>query len=184
MLLFINACVRKESRTLSLAKALLKKMNEEYLEVKLEDEDFLKTSEEFLEKRDKLIANKDFNDPLFKNARLFASASKIVIAAPYWDLSFPASLKQYIEQINVLGITFAYSSDGKPVGLCKAKKLYYVSTAGGPIAPTEYGYGYIKALANNFYGIKDTSLIMAKGLDVYGNDPDKIIKDAIEKIEL
>ena len=36
----------------------------------------------------------------------------IVIAAPYWDLSFPAVLKTYLEQINVLGVTFDYSDDG------------------------------------------------------------------------
>ena len=61
---------------------------------------------------------------MFELARQFAAADQIVIAAPYWDLSFPAALKQYFEQINVLGITFAYTPEGVPKGLCRARKLY------------------------------------------------------------
>jgi len=55
MILFINACVREESRTEVLAKALLSKLGD-YEEVKLEDIDFPKTDEAFLKKRDSLIA--------------------------------------------------------------------------------------------------------------------------------
>ena len=59
--------------------------------------------------RTKMLADGAFQDPLFGLARQFAAADRIVIAAPYWDLSFPAALKQYVEQINVLGITFIYT---------------------------------------------------------------------------
>ena len=48
----------------------------------------------------------EFNDHIFDYAKDFAKADTIVIAAPFWDLSFPASLKCYIEAINILGITF------------------------------------------------------------------------------
>ena len=48
--------------------------------------------------------------------------------------------------------------------------------------PEEFGYGYIKALAQNFYGIKDTELIMATGLDVMGADTDAIMQEAIRRI--
>ncbi len=44
------------------------------------------------------------------------------------------------EHINVVGMTFDYSADGVPIGLCKAKKLYYITTSGGDFAPDEYGY--------------------------------------------
>ena len=123
-----------------------------------------------------------FDDDCFKLARQFAEADTIVIAAPYWDLSFPAALKQYIEKINVLGITFEYTAEGYPMGLCKADKLYYVMTAGGNYVPEEFGYGYIKALAENFYGIKEVKLIKATGLDIYGNDPEKIMAEAVNSI--
>ena len=107
----------------------------------------------------------------------------IVIAAPFWDLSFPSALKQYFEQINVIGLTFTYSDDGRPVGLCRAKKLFYVTTAGGKIYNDEYGSGYVKALAENFYGIAETVCFKAEGLDIYGTDIDSLLNDAKKQIE-
>lgn len=182
MLLFINACVRADSRTMKLAQALLEKLNEEYVEVKLEDCDFPVANEVFLQKRDALIAEANWGDPLFDLARQFAKADRIVVSAPYWDLSFPAALKQYFEQINVLGITFEYSPEGLPIPLCKADKLYYVTTAGGAFVPEEFGFGYVKALAQGFYGIKDVEMIKATGLDIYGADVDAIMKEAIHSV--
>ena len=91
-------------------------------------------------------------------------------------------MKQYIEAINVLGITFEYTPEGFPKGLCKAKKLYYVMTAGGSYVPEEFGFGYIKALAQNFYGIEDVELIKAIGLDIIGADSEAIINEAISNL--
>ena len=104
-----------------------------------------------------------------------------MIAAPYWDLSFPAVLKAYFEQINVLGLTFEYTDDGFPRGLCRAKKLIYVTTAGGPIISDEYGYGYVKALAQNFYGIPDVCQVKAEMLDVIGADVNGILNKALKE---
>ena len=101
---------------------------------------------------------------MFRYAKQFAAADEIVIAAPFWDLSFPAKLKIYLEQIAVAGITFDYI-DGRPKGLCKAKKLTYVTTSGGPIFE-DFGYAYIKALAQKFYGIPQTEAVRAMNLDV------------------
>lgn len=182
MVLFINACVRRQSRTLRLAKCLLEKLGSEAEELRLDQVAFPVADEAFLEKRDHLIAAGDFNDPLFAMARQFAAADIIVIAAPYWDLSFPAALKQYIEQINVLGITFAYTAEGIPQGLCKARKLCYVTTAGGSFVPEEFGFGYVRTLAQNFYGIPEVELIQAAGLDIDGADDEGILRDAIERI--
>ena len=194
MILFVNACVRKESRTKILADRLLAKIKEDtesnpendikntaenvIEELRLEEMSFPAADEAFLQKRDALLAAGKFEEPLFAPARQFASADTIVIAAPYWDLSFPAALKQYIEQVNVVGITFEYTPEGFPRGLCRAKKLYYVMTAGGTYVPEEFGYGYVKALAQNFYGIQDVELIKAVGLDIIGADVNKIIGEA------
>ena len=180
MILFVNACVRNESRTKKIADALLKKLGGNYIEARLEDIEFPKTTEEFLHYRDTCIERRDFSDSYFDYAKNFAMADEIVIAAPYWDLSFPAVLKQYIEHINVLGITFEYTEEGYPKGLCHAKKLYYVMTAGGSFVPGEFGFGYIKTLAESFYGIKDVELIKAVGLDIYGADPEAIIHECIK----
>ena len=182
MILFVNACVRENSRTRQLAEALLSETKEEICEVKVADIDFPAVNEAFLKKRDSLIENAKWDDPLFDLARQFASADTIIIAAPYWDLSFPSCLKQYFEQINVLGITFEYSADGQPVPKCKANKLCYVTTAGGAYVPEEFGFGYVKALAHGFYGIDDVQLIKATGLDIYGADVKEIMRKAIESI--
>ena len=105
-----------------------------------------------------------------------------MIAAPYWDLSFPAMLKQYLEQITVVGITFKYSEEGIPLGLCKAKRLFYITTVGGFYAPEEYGFGYVKALAQNYYGIQDVRKIEALGLDIRGANVNTAITSAAAQI--
>ncbi|MBO4689036.1 MAG: NAD(P)H-dependent oxidoreductase [Clostridiales bacterium] len=204
MILFINACVRNESRTRQLAEAVLRKVLKdaergisapgtetsegakrpfEIQEVKLEDIAFPVVDEAFLKRRDALIAQQKWDDPIFDLARQFASADEIVVAAPYWDLSFPAALKQYFEQINCMGVTFEYTPDGYPEPMCRTKKLHYVTTAGGAFVPEEFGYGYVKALAQGFYGIQDVELTMAVGFDIAGADVEKILKDAIDQVE-
>ena len=179
-ILFLNACVRRGSRTKALADALLARLEGEVEEVRLWEENFPKVDEAYILKRDECTARKDFSDEMFQLARQFAAADIIVIAAPFWDLSFPAPLKQYLEQVTVVGLTFHYTERGKPEGLCRAGKIYYVTTTGGPFFPEEYGYGYVKALADRFYGIRDTELIAAVGLDLEGADAESIIKETIK----
>ena len=132
--------------------------------VNLNQENIAPLNRELLEKRERLISIENKNDPMFCYAKQFAEADEIVIAAPFWDLSFPAILKTYIEQITVSGITFEYI-DGRPCGLCNAKSLTYVTTSGGPIF-ADFGYEYVKALAKNFYGISQTKAYRAMNLDV------------------
>ena len=182
MILFINACVRQASRTRRLADCLLTKLNRPYTEVCLQKVAFPAVDEAFLDRRDSLIRGKAFDAPMFALARQFAEADEIVIAAPYWDLSFPASLKRYMEQINVVGITFRYTEQGVPVGLCRAGRLFYVTTAGGGYVPEHFGFGYIKALAQSFYGIPDVRLIQAVGLDLESADTAAILRSAEESI--
>ena len=182
MILYIDACVRKNSRTRRLAEYLLNTLNAPYIRLRLEECIFPEVDEEFLEKRDRLLREGDFENPIFAYARQFAQADEIIIAAPFWDLSFPAVLKSYLEQINVVGITFRYTPEGIPEGLCRAKRLYYVTTAGGELVPEQYGFGYIKALAQSFYHIKDIELIKATGLDIEGASVEKILRDCEEKI--
>ena len=182
MILLVNACVRKESRTKRLADALIEKLEGEVEEVKLWEAEFPAADEAFLQKRDALIAGEEWSHPMFEHARQFAAADKIVVAAPYWDLSFPAVLKQYFEQVNVTDITFRYTPEGIPEPLCKAKRLFYVMTAGGTFAPEKYGYGYVKALAQSFYGIDNVELIKAVGLDIDGADEERIMEKAMRGI--
>lgn len=183
MILFIDACVRKDSRTRRLAKRVLSHLSGPVETVRLEEIDFPKTDEAFLKKRDACIVANDFHDPMFDLAKQFQRADTVVVAAPHWDLSFPAALKQYFEQINVVGLTFYYTDSDRPITLCRAKKLFYVATAGGPVRSHEYGFGYVKALGAEFYGIEDATLFCAEGIDIFGADAEAILDAAEEQID-
>ena len=181
-ILFINACVRENSRTLRLAKHVLSKLNGDVTECNLEKEAILSLDRDLLAKRDALLAEGNLSDDLLKYAREFAEADQIVIAAPYWDLTFPALLKTYLENITVSGITFYYK-EGIPQGLCKAKELIYVTTAGGPIF-ANYGFDYVKTLATAFYGIECVKCYKAENLDIIGADVESILHETMEQIDL
>ena len=180
MILYVNACVRPESRTDRIARALLEKLGGEYEELKLADMNLAPVLNDTLEKRTELITSGSFDDPMFEPARKFASADRIVIASPFWDLSFSSLLKVFIENIYVIGIVSEYDDSGRSHGLCKADKLYYVTTAGGPYIQ-DYSYDYIKSIASVF-GIGTTELIRADMLDVDGFDAEKIVNDTILSI--
>ena len=180
-ILFIDVCVRKNSRTRFLAEQVLSRLGGTVTEVRPAAETEPIRSEQFIDSRNKATERGLFADPVYAPARRFAEADCIVIAAPYWDLSFPAVLKAYFEQINVVGLTFEYTDEGFPRGLCRAKRLIYVTTAGGPIISDEFGYGYVKALAQNFYGIQDVCQVRAEGLDVIGADVKAILNRALEE---
>jgi FMN-dependent NADH-azoreductase len=172
---------------LELTKTLLQSLKGEILEVRLQEMPMVALDLNGLEKRDQAAQKNDFSDPVFTAAKQFAAADIIVIAAPYWDLMFPAVLKTYLENITVSGITFQYSEEGRPQSLCKAKTLYYVTTSGGFIGQNDFGFSYIKALAQNFFGITDVHRYAAEGLDIFGTDVDKILnetKQAINDAEL
>ena len=178
MILFIDACVRKDSRTLRLANCLLDALGAPYTHLRLADCAFPAVDEEFLTARDRLVSEGKVSDPIFAYARQFSQAEGIVIAAPFWDLSFPSLLKAYLEQVNVTGITFRYTPEGIPEGMCRAEKLYYVTTVGGEYFPEEFGFGYVEALAKNYYGVQEVQLIKATGLDIDGAPVEKILLES------
>lgn len=177
MILFVNGCVRKNSRTLELAKAVLEKEVGDIIEVCLYPDGPDGLTAEKLCLRDELLLHKKYDDPIFSLAKHFAEADTIVIAAPYWDLIFPTKVRAYLEEVTVSGITFEYDVNGIPHGLCKADRLIYVTTAGGPIIHN-FGFDYISALTKTFYGISNISLVKAEGLDIYGADADAILENA------
>lgn len=181
-ILFVNACVRPNSRTLELANCLLEGLCGEVEEVKLYKEELSPLSLKEMELRDLSAKNKDFSNEIFRLAKQFSLANVIVVAAPYWDLMFPAVVKNYFEKITVNGLTFEYGENGIPHGLCKAKKLIYVTTAGGPIIHN-FGYDYVGALAKCFYGITEVQCVKAQGLDVCGADVKKIMEEAKQSLK-
>ena len=182
MILLINACARPDSRTLQLAKKALQTMSGDFEILNLFEEDPAPLNYAGLSKRDRFIEKGDYSDRMFRFARQFSAADEIVIAAPYWDLSFPAVIKCYIEAICVNGLTFVYNEAGIPEGLCKAERLIYVTTAGGFIPEHNYGYDYVKQLCTDLFGIKNTLCIKAEGLDIQGADVSGIMKKSADNL--
>ena len=185
-LLFIDACVNRGiSRTEQLAQALLKEMNQngeyEIETLNLEDEGLKLFTGKESALRESLTRAGNFEGPLFTYAKQFAAADRIVVAAPYWDFSFPARMKCYLEQICVTGLTFTFSSKGIPGGLCHADSLHYVTTSGGSIGELNLGYEYLEKLCKVYYGINETVCYTAEGLDIEGNSVEEIMKEAEEK---
>lgn len=181
--LFVNACVRPESRTRILAERVLSHLGGEVTEFNLEQAELRPLTRESLARREALLAAGDRRDPMLAPALAFARADEVVLAAPYWDLSFPASVKTWIEHINCVGLSFAYGPDDRPYSLCRAGRLFYVMTAGGPVMPGNSGYAQLRELCQSFYGIPEIPLFCAEGLDLRGADPAALLRGAIEKID-
>ena len=177
MTLFINGGVRPQSRTRELAEAVLAKLDGAVEEVRLSPEHPAHMDYAALHLRDTLLAAGDFDHPALALARQFAAADTVVLAAPYWDLLFPAAVRAYFEAVTVSGITFRYDDHGVPQGLCRAKRFIYVTTAGGPIF-RNFGFEYVEALCRGFYGIDDVRCCKAEGLDIVGADVAAIMAEA------
>lgn len=177
-ILYINACCKENSRTNELAQHLIGKLNGEVQTVNLYEENLRAVDTKALLKREALVKDGKTDDESLSLAKQFSQADTVVIAAPYWDLMFPSILKVYLENITVGDVTFRYSEKGIPQSLCKAEKLYYVTTAGGYIGENNFGFDYIKAVASGFFSIGDIEFFSAEGLDIYGADVDAIMQKA------
>ncbi|MEA4853732.1 MAG: NAD(P)H-dependent oxidoreductase [Christensenella sp.] len=181
-LLFIDSCIRgkEDSRTHRLCDAYLRALSDasnapEIQNVSLAELQLSPLTTQDIETRDMFIKAGEFSAPMFGLARQFAVADHILIGAPYWDLSFPAALKTYIEHIMVNGITFKYTDSGRQVGLCRAKSLAYITTAGGSISSRNFGYEYLRSISQ-MLGIESMQFLSAENLDIEDVDEEVILK--------
>lgn len=183
-ILFVNGCLRGEpSRTLRLCRTAVAQLQArfpgaEVTELVLDEEDILPLNGARLAHRHELEKQERFDDPVFRYARQFAQADLIVMGAPYWEYQFPAMLRCYLEQVSVCGVTFVYTDEGRPKGLCKANRLFYITTAGGPILHRNCGFDYIKTLCGDMFGFTDLDYVAAESLDVIGVDVEAVLQEA------
>ncbi|MDM0975460.1 FMN-dependent NADH-azoreductase [Clostridium perfringens] len=186
--LYIKANIKNEgeSRTFKVSDSFV----EEYKKNNPEDEiitlDLYKENIDFLRVDDlgKLFGPKDEeskNNSILKYAYQFADADKYIIAAPMWNLSFPAILKAYIDYVSVSGITFKYTAEG-PVGLLNNKKAVHIVSRGGGYdnSPYEMGDRYLRTILG-FFGIKDIETIAIDNLDVMGVNVKEKVEEGIKK---
>ena len=172
--LYVDCCIRgSESRTANLAEAFLAALPKEYAvtHLNLMQEGLQPLTGDFFHGRQELLTTGDRSHPRFRYAYQIAEADLIVMAAPFWDMSFPSLLKIYIENTAVDGITFRGGENGLE-GMCRATQLVFLTTRGGFYADApelEQATPYLKAI-QKFYGIPQFACIAADGLDVVGFD--------------
>lgn len=185
-ILFVNACMRgpEQSRTWRLSQAFLAACRTQWPEAAVKERDLTGCELPVLtgalaQERDRQ-AQVDAGSPMFEPAREMAQADLVVIAAPDWDMTFPAALKIYLEWTCTLGITFHYTRTGVQEGLCRAKELVYITTAGGPLEGKNFGFDYVRELGQMF-GIPAAHCLSAEGLDILENDPEAILREAEDR---
>ena len=112
-------------------------------------------------------------------ARKIASADRIVIAAPFWDMSFPAVLKAFFENMSLYNVTF--TDDGSTcTGLCKCQKVLYITTRGMDIPTGDFrdqGSSYLKALSS-LWGLGEVITVAAWNLDYM---PDEKVAEKVRE---
>ena len=179
--LLVDCCVRGEaSRTARLARAFVSGLDPAKFRVTVVDpakEGLLPLTEQTLRARDQLLARGALDDPSLRFARQFAAADVVAVAAPFWDLSFPAILKVYIENVSVSGVTFETLEDGLR-GMCRGSCLVFLTTRGGRYEGTaweelEQGSRYMQAL-RAFFGFGSYVCVAAEGLDMT-DDPEPLL---------
>ena len=184
-ILFINACVRSNSRTEKLAQEYLETLTKAGQYTVTERDvtklNLLPMTEARLIKRDRAIETCDYTGEDFDYAKEFADADRIVIAAPYWDCSFPSFLKLYFEHIMIRNITIGYSPKGRMLKLCQADKLVYITTSGGYIHENSSVKLQIEELCAVFR-INDVRFYCAEALDVFPDKVETILNEKLQEI--
>ena len=185
--LFIDCCIRGEqSRTRKLAEAFLaelaKRDDVSIERLTLMDEPIIPFSNGFFWQRERLLEQGELNHPRFRYAHRFQRADRIVIATPFWDLSFPALLKVYIENLCVQGITFDCDEKNGCFGVCHAEKMLFLTTRGGAMegSAMDNGTKYLGDMAQ-FFGIPSFAAIAADALDMGLEPVETILNRAIAR---
>lgn len=156
--------------------------NVELKRVVLRDEDIRYYTADMVNKRSELISEEKFDDPIFRYAKDFAEADRILIGAPFWDMSFPALLKIYFENIFAQHVTFMITPEGYK-SLCRATHILYITTAGGFIGEEQGLEQYMASICRTF-GIQYFDLLSAEGLDIQNADVELIMKEAATRAKI
>lgn len=186
-LLFVDCCISQrgqDSRTRRLADAFLNAFRSAHPEAELETvtpETLLALrpfDPERLDERDALASVGAWDAPVFALACQFRSADAVVVAAPFWDLSYPAALRTYIEHISANGLSYHYDEAGCH-GDCAAGGLVYLTTGGDFEREDSAGVIHWRQLAAMF-GIPRFEYVFAGGLDACPEKGEETLAAACE----
>ncbi|MGN0194983.1 MAG: NAD(P)H-dependent oxidoreductase [Candidatus Cryptobacteroides sp.] len=176
-LIIIDSCMREESRTKVILEAAREALSLRY-DIETIDVNALAlppVTPEMLKERTAGIVP----DGTVAIARKIASADRLVVAAPFWDMSFPSVLKAFFENMSLYNVTF--TDDGKTcTGICRCGKVLYIATRGMDI-PTgdvrDQGSSYLKALSS-LWGLGEVITVAAWNLDYL---PEREAKERLEE---
>jgi FMN-dependent NADH-azoreductase len=110
------------------------------------------------------------------------AADEILISTPIYNLSVPAALKAWIDQVVRFGRTFERSANGF-AGLLKGKKVTVVVASGSDFRPGTAGGAYnhlepyLRAILG-FIGIVDVRFVYAHSLNADSAQRDQVIAEA------
>jgi FMN-dependent NADH-azoreductase len=92
------------------------------------------------------------------------AADTVVLGVPMYNFGVPAQLKNWIDAIARVKVTFRYTEKG-PEGLLTGKKVYVVLTRGGQYrnTPADTQVPYLKTVFA-FLGMTDVQFVYAEGL--------------------
>lgn len=169
-LLYIDACIRdEESRTKRIATPIVEALKEKY-EVQtlvINDLELSIVQKDLITKR----MSGDIDPQVMIWAESVRDADRIVIATPFWDMSIPAALKNFLELCSIFDVTFK-SNDKTCYGNCKAEKMLYITTRGMDIDTgdvLDQGTSYLKALSW-LWGIGPLQVVSAQNMDYISAD--------------
>lgn len=186
-LLFVDCCISQrgdQSRTRALCGAFLEEYRRTHPAAEIEVADLQKMNlkpfdQAMLDDRDALISVKAFDAPVFEPARQFKAADHILVGAPFWDLTFPALLRIYIEYISAKSVTYYYDETGCH-GSCVAQRLAFLTAGGDLEKPGSLGVEHWRQLCGMF-GIKQFDYVFAGGLDLNDGRTEELMAAACEQ---
>lgn len=188
-ILFVDGCVREDqSSTKKISDVFLQEYLRLYPQARLSQVNLNQLSLQPLNAKTLEIRNQRITNPqdsLFSLARQFQQSDLVVLAAPFWNGSFPASMHTYLEHICVPEITFLCENDVYQ-GLCKAKACILITTRGGryengvSMLGEEHATPLLKSIMS-MLGINEVITLAAEGLDLPGAKTGQIMQNAFEQ---
>ncbi|CAN5310487.1 NAD(P)H-dependent oxidoreductase [soil metagenome] len=115
------------------------------------------------------------------------AADVLIIGLGLYNYGVPATLKAWMDQVCLAGITFRYNEEGQQIGLLTGKKAYIAIASGGvfqnsPLASWEHATPHLRTVLGSI-GITDVTIFRAEGNGVPGIK-ETTLQKAIESIVL
>ncbi|HCE08963.1 MAG TPA: FMN-dependent NADH-azoreductase [Oxalobacteraceae bacterium] len=111
------------------------------------------------------------------------AADVVVLGIPMYNFGVPAQLKNWIDAISRVQVTFRYTEKG-PEGLLTGKKVYVALTRGGLYrnTPNDTQTPYLQTFFG-FLGMNDVQFVYAEGLAMGPEAEKNALESALTQIE-